>query len=198
MLKFCKLWSVYISQFNWLSLSCPSVLPLPLFVLLTSQGNFRLPILTHAHKGYGDQESSIDTMFLFLSSLHQNSDTTRLINRLSPPLFVSQRLQMNRALFILHPSRMRPIISLEGVSPANLLLFLRPRSIGMYFPSRKFHVFNPTSHRSVRLWRPFYYVLESISPTDDPFNVVYPCSFWFVFCTFNAIATHVVLYIRHS
>jgi hypothetical protein len=117
------------------------------------------------------------------------------MNRHSLPLCVSQRLQMNRGLFILHPSRMRPISSLVGVSPANLLLFLRPRSIGMYFPSRKFHVFNPTSHWSVRLWRPFCYVLESISSTDDPFNIVYPCSFWFVFDAFDAIALHFVMYI---
>jgi hypothetical protein len=195
MLQFFNRWSVYISQFNWLSLSCPSAPPLPLFVLLRSQRNFILPILTHKHKGYGGQESSIGTMFLFLSSLHQHSGTTRFTNRHSLPLFVSHRLQINWALFILHPSRMCPISSLEGVSPANLLLFLWPRSIGMYLPSRKFQVFKPTSHFSVRLWRPFCYVLESISSTDDPFNIVCLRSFWFIFGAFDAIALHVVVYV---
>ena len=172
MLQFCKLWSVYISQFIWLSLSCSSALSLPLSLLLMSQRNFRLSILTHTHKGYGGQEMSIGTTFLFLSYLHQHSGTTRLMNRHTLPLDLSQRLQMNRALFILHPNRMRPTSSLEGVSPANLHLFLRPRSIGKHFPPRKFHIYITISHRSVRLWWLLCYVLQSISPTDDPFNAV--------------------------
>lgn len=147
MLRFCKRWSVYISQFTRLSLGSFT----SNFVLLTSQRNFRLPILTHIHKGYGGQESSIGTTFLFVSSLHQHSGTTRLMNRHTIPLCVSQRLQMNRALFILHRNRMLPISFLEGVSPANLHLFLRSRSIAIYFPSRKFHLFIPSSQRSVRL-----------------------------------------------
>jgi hypothetical protein len=47
----------------------------------------------------------------------------------------------------------------------------------MYFPFRKFHIFIPTSHRSVRLWPLFCYVLESFSSTGDPFNIICPCSF---------------------